>query len=101
MTINESTKEALDQAVDLKVPFIAAFIENGIATTFSSGVNLEEVLKAFSHGLIQVLLKTVEDREEDVGEAEYIAMITMIADYIKDEAVDIIYDTLSFSNTAN
>jgi hypothetical protein len=98
MTINESTKEALMEAMNKDVPYVAAFIEDGIATTYSSGSTTSDVLNAIAHLLLQIVVHNLED---DPTEEELTELILYALEYIQEHTLILLDDMMHFSDMAN
>jgi hypothetical protein len=98
MTINDSTKTALREAIDKEIPYVAAFIEDGIATTYSSGVTTSTVLEAISHLILQIVVHNLGEEEKP---EQYAELLSYAIDYVYDHAMVLLDRMVTFSNTAN
>lgn len=98
MTIKTSTKDALDEAVAKDIPYIAAFIEDGIATTYSSGSNTREILRATSHALLQIIL---HNEEKELTVEDQIELVVFATEIIKEQTLELLEKVHTFSETAN
>jgi hypothetical protein len=101
MTIKTSTKLALSEAVAKDVPYVAAFIEDGIATTYSSGTKTSEVLSVVAHALFQVVMHAMDDERLEELELDHETTLEYALEHVGTQAFNLLEQMRSFSHTAN
>lgn len=97
-TVHSLSKEAMELAREEHIPFVAAFIEEGVASSYSSAEETRDVLRAMAHALFQIILHSYTPIQSD---EEYYLAANEGANLIKEEAGYLIDHMLKFDDSAN